>query len=1537
VKDLVRDPGILARFTDGVLWATLGQSPDVLAGVNLWVAQLGGLEKSGAEAATHELKTLLDGRAALLIVDDVWNFLHLRSFLVESHSCRLVFTTREKGVARQVHLPDHAIVQMPIMTRDEALALLGGPLGRSLAGTSEEEPARQVARALGYLPLALELAAVRVADGGTWRDLLCALKDEAARLDQLQIPWTDEESDDEIKKSWSVLVSFKLSVRGLDDVARRRFAWLGLTAEEAVVTPRAAAVFWDTDDSAARETLVKLQYKALLQRAAAPNGADAGYQVHDLIRDYAKRLLVAPASPEFAGALPGFSVSISGGHAGILTRYKAQINGAPWHVLASDGYVHPHLIWHLEMAGMFGEIHALLRADGVGGHNGWYEAREHLGQRSGYLQDLDRAWTLAEQTTDSYSLGRGTRYALMMSSVTALAARIPPALSAALVEQGQWTVAQALANARHMGNSPRRAGTIAAIANQLTGPMVSEALLLLRSVSDGAEKARALLALTPLLSDQLVEQAWQMAWEMEDDQRIGVIVALIEHLPEHLVRRGLAAMRESDHPLIQVFLIGRLTVLGLAREARAFACEIDDPVYKTMALQDIGSKLPEPDRTHVLAEADRVAENIPNKFASNLMSPGRPASFEDFQRALAEAQRSPFFLELWTVLRRLPESLRYGAIRQAYVTLKASNTGGDGSSDLLNLSKHHRSLTLVSDLVPAEEMEHVPELLDEAIEDMANIEDGSGIQALGRMAPHFPPTLLARAFTACRSINSESLRAEALLTLIPHLDDRMLRIVWDGAMEFPVTARAKLLTVLVPRFPEAVTRPALERLLTDLRAAKEYERAAALESAAAIFPEMLIDDALEIALSISSLRAKALANLLPFIPARLLPACLTAAKELHGDELTLALRAVAVRFAALGCLSDALAALNAIQKPDRREETLDLLVTTLLERGRLADSLTAAQAICDREALASALAHLDSALPSELVEQALGLIEGIPDTLKQYQLLIYLVAYLPEPLWTRVFALIRESRTGQEWLAVHILEFAAKHIPESFLPEALDLALSLSDKPSNIGGNDRARALCALAPHLTAPSLKKAMSAAGELDNEGTRVMALLLTRYAELGRPETVLRLAEELAAAATGIIPTSGLPETTAAGLAVQFHNEILPLLLLASIAGQLPEVALAKAISQIEHCQNTELLDPLRNILSHSLARTERVQEAWPLARRIGNVEMRSSALLYLAECSRGNEFRELLTELATTILQIEPASERVRFMENVLPQLPREFRHPLAIAALNQAVEIGDMDTRISLFMAIARSSPGLDSDRGISPSAKEALFEAINHAGENAPALVVLVAHLGYCNEALRIIQILDEPNHRAEALIGMTPHLPDLSLAKAFETARGLNDEFYGPLTVASLSLRLAVPERRTALDAAVAAAREMRPKEVARDFGANLHVSGLWRRSFLMADVIARLAQAGYAREALNLAIEMEAEEDRIRALKKLGDILSELPAPELKRIWHDALHKLSTRPRQETLLAMAALSPILRALGTPDDRAEYAQAIMDVARWWP
>jgi len=68
-----------------------------------------------------------------------------------------------------------------------------------------------------------------------------------------------------------------------------------------------------------------------------------------------------------------------------------------------DGYIQSHLVWHLGQAGHGHDVNALLHEETPEGQNGWYEAREQLGQTAGYLEDVRTAWRLAEELADSES------------------------------------------------------------------------------------------------------------------------------------------------------------------------------------------------------------------------------------------------------------------------------------------------------------------------------------------------------------------------------------------------------------------------------------------------------------------------------------------------------------------------------------------------------------------------------------------------------------------------------------------------------------------------------------------------------------------------------------------------------------------------------------------------------------------------------------------------------------------------------------------------------------------------------------------------------------------------------------------------------------------------------------------------------------------------------------------------------------------------------------------------------------------------------
>src|SRR5208337_3763218 len=103
----------------------------------------------------------------------------------------------------------------------------------------------------------------------------------------------------------------------------------------------------------------------------------------------------------------GLGLTMRAAHAALLERYWAQTQGGLWQTLTDDGYIYIHLTWHLEQADQEDKLHALMREETAEGRNGWYEARERLGQAAGYLSDVDRAWQLADKWAGVRPLGVG--------------------------------------------------------------------------------------------------------------------------------------------------------------------------------------------------------------------------------------------------------------------------------------------------------------------------------------------------------------------------------------------------------------------------------------------------------------------------------------------------------------------------------------------------------------------------------------------------------------------------------------------------------------------------------------------------------------------------------------------------------------------------------------------------------------------------------------------------------------------------------------------------------------------------------------------------------------------------------------------------------------------------------------------------------------------------------------------------------------------------------------------------------------------------
>ena len=367
---LAHDDEIQASFCDGILWATLGQNPDILPLLSGWIQALGDhdYKPTAIEAASNHLRTLLYGKQMLLVVDDVWHPEHLDPFRVGEDGCCVLVTTREARISGADRY------DLDVMTADQALELMTQKLSEPLS-RSDRERALEFSNRVGFLPLALELAASQIEEGVTWLELLEDLQAEVVRLETLDFYGQDEIPDDAKRRKYSLLACFNLSLKQLSLEQLRQFAWLGVIPEDVTLTQEMAETLWQVTSRQSGSILRIFRAKALVLQGVKQANGQPSYRMHDLMHDLAGRLLMSPPQPIREGDLPGLGFTKAEAHHELLNRYRAKTANGQWYTLRDDGYIYAHLTWHMEQAGQTDAIKELLCASDEDGRNGWYARR----------------------------------------------------------------------------------------------------------------------------------------------------------------------------------------------------------------------------------------------------------------------------------------------------------------------------------------------------------------------------------------------------------------------------------------------------------------------------------------------------------------------------------------------------------------------------------------------------------------------------------------------------------------------------------------------------------------------------------------------------------------------------------------------------------------------------------------------------------------------------------------------------------------------------------------------------------------------------------------------------------------------------------------------------------------------------------------------------------------------------------------------------------------------------------------------------------
>ncbi|WNI15938.1 AfsR/SARP family transcriptional regulator [Actinacidiphila sp. ITFR-21] len=222
-------------------------------------------------------RSTLDGRRVLALLDNAYDAAQIRSLLPGTPGCAALVTSR----MRMVDLAGAHLVDLDVMSPEEALRLFARIVGEERT-SSERQAALDVVGACGFLPLAIRIAAARLAARRTWTVSVLAnkLADQRRRLDELRAG------------DLGVKATFALGYGHLSPAQARAFRLLSLPDGPDISLHAAAAVL-DLDPYRTEELL-----EALVDISLIESAAPARYRFHDLLRLYARECAERDETPE---------------------------------------------------------------------------------------------------------------------------------------------------------------------------------------------------------------------------------------------------------------------------------------------------------------------------------------------------------------------------------------------------------------------------------------------------------------------------------------------------------------------------------------------------------------------------------------------------------------------------------------------------------------------------------------------------------------------------------------------------------------------------------------------------------------------------------------------------------------------------------------------------------------------------------------------------------------------------------------------------------------------------------------------------------------------------------------------------------------------------------------------------------------------------------------------------------------------------------------------------------------------------------------
>jgi len=489
-RALISDQDVRDRYPDGIVWVDLGQHAD-LGSCQSQVTEAYGDRRPVVDVAggRDRLNQLLLGARTLIVLDNVCSTDQIHAFNINVPESTLLITTR----AAEVLFHDALVCEVGAVEDGEARRILA-----NYSGYVEDElptEALSVVSRCGGLALALSIAGGMVREGRRWRTV-----DE--RLRRSDLGNFDARLSD---YPFTLLTALDASVSALLHEHRIRFLELVVFDGCGPIPVTVLLLLWSlsgVNELDSEDLVLLFSRRGLIRYQPEENTVT----VHDLLLGYMRTAIEPDRVSQLHWRLAYLFLDSWGAVDAGLPRMPVEGSLNP-----SELYEMTYVFDHLANGGEVALIHRILALKMPGDlrYNLCYTAYERCGQVSAYLRAVRLAWRLAEKTTDearavgrpSESIALEILYALVVGSVVTTAASVPVSLLVSLVEQGLWTIQQALTFAQSIPSPRERTraliGISAADDEEMRTTALRAALGLARSAVSPFARTRTVLELAP--------------------------------------------------------------------------------------------------------------------------------------------------------------------------------------------------------------------------------------------------------------------------------------------------------------------------------------------------------------------------------------------------------------------------------------------------------------------------------------------------------------------------------------------------------------------------------------------------------------------------------------------------------------------------------------------------------------------------------------------------------------------------------------------------------------------------------------------------------------------------------------------------------------------------------------------------------------------------------------------------------------------------------------------------------------------------------